>query len=142
MKRITMLLVVLAPSILFAREYLAWSYQELYDRADVVVIAKPLKTKTTEERRTLASASVNGVLTEFKVETCMKGGTNFSSIVMHHYELGKDSVVFNGPGLIAFDTKESANSSYLLFLAKESDKQYVPVAGQTDAILSVFRLDQ
>jgi hypothetical protein len=129
--------LLVVPSILFARLYKVWSYQELYGKAELIVIAKPIQTKVTDEHIMLAHSDSIGVLTELAIKTVMKGNTNLSSVAVHHYQNGTNSIVLNGPGFVSFDLK----GDYLLFLIKESEKQYIPVAGQTDSHLSIFKLN-
>jgi len=54
MKRILPLLLLIAlPVLVSARLIQSWSYQEMFDKADLVVIAKPVATKDTAETSTL-----------------------------------------------------------------------------------------
>ena len=55
-------------------------------------------------------------------------------IVMHHYRVDKIAVI-NGPGFAAF--RLPTKQMYRLFLVREADGRYAPVAGQEDADLSV-----
>jgi len=146
MKRILTLLLFLAmPAIITARAVRAWSYQEMFDQADLVVIAKPTATKDTEEKGRVADFSrpyeVIAVATELEASVIMKGEKATTPFVLHHYGLAKpDGPVVNGPNFVAFDPK--AHHSFLLFLKKEADGRYAPVTGQQDpALFSVVRLE-
>jgi len=146
MKRILTLLLVLAmPMIVAARAVRAWSYQEMFDQADLVVIAKPTATKDTEEKGRVADFSgpyeVIAVATELEASVIMKGEKTTNQFVLHHYRLAHpDQPVANGPNLVAFNPK--AHHSFLLFLKKEGDGRYAPVTGQQDpALVSVVRLE-
>ena len=66
-------LAVTAPG--HARLIEAWTYQEMFDKADLVVIADATSTKDTEERSTLIGVPVIGVATEFKTSLVMKAPT-------------------------------------------------------------------
>ncbi|MCU1291231.1 MAG: hypothetical protein JWP08_81, partial [Bryobacterales bacterium] len=58
MKRIIPVCFILATALLAqARLMNSWSYQELYDQSDLVVIAKPVSTQETTEKATLPNIS-------------------------------------------------------------------------------------
>lgn len=122
----------------------AWTWQELYDQADFVVVAKPAATVETKEVSALPNilpkVDVAGVSTEFDVSLVMKGAKETKKIVLHHYRLREDVLMLEGPNLAAFDPKQI--TSYLLFLKREEDGRYAPVSGQTDptyfSILKVY----
>jgi hypothetical protein len=122
-----------------ARLMQSWSYQELFTKSDVVVIAKPrAATRDTTERSTLRDIAVPviGVATEFQTLLVLKGRTR-ERFSLHHYRLREPDLAFvNGPSLISFDPKKD-HRRYLLFLVRESDGRFAPVAGQTDLDVSV-----
>ena len=145
MKKILPLLLLIAlPVFVSARLMQAWSYQEMFDKADMVVIAKPTATKDTAETNILPNIGpdikVKGLATDFDVRTVMKGDRT-NRFVLHHYRLAKtNELMLNGPNLVGFDLAK--HESFLLFLTKESDGRYAPVTGQTDpGLLSVLKLD-
>lgn len=145
MKKIPPLLLLLAlPVLVSARLMQAWSYQEMFDKADLVVIAKPVATKDTTETNTLPNIrpdiKVIGLATDFEVRTLMKG-SNTNRFVLHHYRLAKtNEFMINGPNLVGFDSAQ--HNSFLLFLANESDGRYARVTGQTDpGLFSVLKLE-
>jgi hypothetical protein len=118
------------------------SYEEMFGKADLVVIAKPLSTKDTVERTTLpGDLHVVGVNTEFETRLVLKGDKGANKFVLHHYRLANpDEPIVNGPVLATFDPKEP--KAYLLFLIKETDGRYAPASGQVDpAASSVIRLE-
>lgn len=121
------------------------SYQELLDKSDLVVIARPIaKIADTKERAFLSNifhqdkdgkqikiGSI-GVETAFKSATVLKGDRTVEQFVLHHYrEAESPDVELNGPFLVAFDP--SNPSFYLLFLIRETDGRFAPTGGQTDA---------
>ena len=122
-----------------------WSYQELTDKADAVVIAKPLSTKDTEEKSVLPNISPNlpvvGLETELEVRVVLKGEKSLKKITLHHYRLANASQpLINGPMLISFDPQHYTR--FLLFLQRDADGRYSPVSGQTDpAAFSVLKLE-
>jgi hypothetical protein len=132
--------------LLSARLTHNWSYQEMFDKSDLVVIAMVVSSKDTDERITLPDYSpplaVVGVVTEFQTCIILKGTKDIKKFQLHHYRYQSEhdeSAVANTPELIK--TKPGVHQGFLLFLAKESGGRYVPVTGQTDpAILSVLDL--
>ena len=146
MKRIiTGLLILTAALSAQAREMRSWSYQELYDQADLVVIAKPISTQDASEKAVLPNISpdvhVVGLSTEFAISVVMKGDKRLKKCVLHQYRLtNPKEMMNNGPMLASFDPKQ--HTRFLLFLHREADGRYAPVSGQTDPTLfSVQKLE-
>src|SRR5436190_11682875 len=140
---IAVLLAVLVASLAQARLMRTWTYRELYDQADVVVIAKPTATQDTEERATLPNIApdvhVVGLSTEFEISVVMKGEKDLKKTTLHHYRLvDPKQMLLNGPMLASFEPNQQTR--YLLFLHREADGRYSPVSGQTDpALFSVLK---
>jgi len=136
-----LLLTCSIPGPIVARLTYAWTYQEMFERADLVVIAGVVSSKDTEERRTLLDdIRVIGVTTEFKSYLVLKGDKNVATFRLHHYRLQSeaDENIVNGPDLVRIPKHPA---TFLLFLSKEPDGRYAPVTGQTDpAGLSVLEL--
>jgi hypothetical protein len=128
-----------------ARLMKAWSYQELNDQADLVVIATPTLTQDTSEQTVLPNIGpdvhVIGLSTDFEVSLVMKGDKSLKKVILHHYRLANPKEQMNnGPNLASFDPKQ--NTHFLLFLHRETDGRYSPVSGQTDPTLfSIIRLN-
>jgi len=127
-----------------ARQMRSWTWQELFEQADLVVIGQPVSTADTSESgmlpNILPKTDVVGLSTEFTVNLVMKGAKDTAKIVLHHYRLREDTPMLDGPNLTAFDPKHMA--SYLLFLKREEDGRYAPVSGQTDpAHYSIVKVD-
>ena len=146
MKRIVASLLILTVALLAqARLMRTWSYQELYDQADLVVIAKPISTQDTAEKATLPNISpdvhVVGLSTEFDIRLVMKGDKSAKKAKLHHYRLtDPKQLMFNGPNLASLDAKQPTR--FLLFLHAEADGRCSPVSGQTDpALFSVVKLE-
>ena len=146
MKTVTAIFLILASAFSAqARLMRTWSYQELFDQADLVVIAKPVSTQETTERATLPNISpdvhVVGLSTEFDICVVMKGDNRVKKATLHHYRLADPKeLMMNGPNLASFDPKQYAR--FLLFLHREPDGRYAPVSGQTDpALFSVLKLE-
>ena len=118
-----------------ARHMLVWSQEKMYDRADLVIVARPASTQETAEKWTLQhiapAVRVIGLSTEFDILLVKKGDGSLKKAVLHHYRIAdpKQSKL-NGPNLVSFDPKE--HTRFLLFLRREADGRYSPVSGQTD----------
>jgi len=143
MKIITItLLIFITTCLSHARPFTLWSYQDLYDKADLVIIAKPISTQDTTEKTTLPDipdVHVVGLFTEFKISVVMKGDKSMKKATLHHYRLAdtKEEVI-NGPTLISFDPKQRTQS--LMFLRLEKDGRYSPVSGQIDPDISILTI--
>jgi hypothetical protein len=143
-KLIVFVLLGALPSQLTGRLTKDWTFQEMFAKSDVVVIAGPIATSETTEHTTLADLSppvaVLGLNTEFRARLVLKGDKEMTKFVLHHYKLEHEEPMINAPQLIAFDSKASPKR-FLLFLVRESDGRYAPVTGQTDpALYSVIQL--
>jgi len=115
-----------------ARVVRHWSYQELLDKSDLVVIATPLATTDTEERIDLpglAAQRVVGVETEFAVFVVLKGDKSLKKFSLHHYRADGMMMVPNGPSLVSFTPGEK---TFIAFLVREADGRYAPTVGQVD----------
>ena len=148
MKKIVVcLLLLFAADSGFGRKIPFGSYRDMYEQADLVVIAKPLATRDTSEVGKvprLSTCDVVGLSTDFEALVVMKGNSALNTFVLHHYreEGGRAP---NGPCFVSFtyDPTDPMHSGgrYLLFLKKEADGRYAPVAGQMDpALFSVLKL--
>ena len=126
------------------------TFQQAYERADLVVIAQPVAVTNLAERaplpnigRSIGAADLElpeaergkvmatGVETTFAVETVVKGDRPAGDrLVLHHYRAPGEERSPNAPMLIKFDPSKPL--SYLLFLKREADSRFAPVCGQTD----------
>ena len=134
-----------------ARVLSVLSYQEMFSKSDLVVIAKA-ESKTTDTKEEgflpgiwqpeMGGKSVQiksiGVETVFVVSAVLKGDAGLKHFTLHHYRDARfkyesDIVQLNGPLLVRFDpTDPSKRNTYLLFLVRERDGRFAPVGGQTD----------
>lgn len=144
-KILACLLIVTAALLVQARTMRTWSYQELYDQADLVAIAKAISTQDITEEAVLPNIApdvhVVGLSSEFDISVVMKGDRSIKKATLHHYRLDDPKqLVMNGPNLATFDPKQ--HTRFLLFLHREADGRYSPVSGQTDPTLfSVVKLE-
>lgn len=115
-----------------ARAIRPWSYQELLDKSEVVVIATATATNDTREHIQLpgfVGQPVIGVETKFEVSAVLKGKKEIKDLILHHYR-ADGVVVPNGPTFVSFDPAKQR--TYLLFLVREADGRYAPTFGQAD----------
>jgi hypothetical protein len=130
------LLVVLATvGTASARITVAWTYQQMWDKADLVVIAYGVSTRDTAERTTLNDLEphvpVIDVVSEFKTSLVLKGKRDTGTFQLHHYRFASahDQLAANSPDLVRLS---KTHLPFLMFLVKEPDGRYAPVTGQTD----------
>jgi hypothetical protein len=125
-----------------ARGLQVLTYQLLFERSDLVVVATPFRqTVDTQEDYTLpgiATIDANGIEREvkcigvesaFRISAVLKGHTTAQELILHHYRDKASVPPANGAELVWFD---GSPSSYLLFLIREPDGRYAPTGGQVD----------
>jgi hypothetical protein len=105
MKGLFLTFVVWTMSTLcFGRPIAAWTYQELFKQADLVVVAAPISTQDTKESRGLPGWTVLaavGVNTEFHTSLVMKGDKKLKRFILHHYRLkDPEEITRNAPALV------------------------------------------
>jgi hypothetical protein len=140
--------LVIWTGVAMARLVQNWSYQELLDKADLVVIATPKATDDTKEQINLPGFGrqrVIGVETKFKVSAVLKGDKGLKDFVLHYYKPGPDGVVVpNGPTFISFAISKKPTErtrTYILFLTREADGRYASVVGQADPEMGIKKLE-
>jgi hypothetical protein len=120
------------PRLVEARLTEPFSDQQVFGKADLVVIATALSTTDTDERTALSDVrppiNAIGVTSDFAVCVILKGVQGLKRFQLHHYRT--DEEFTNGPELV--EIPKDKHPTYLLFLIKESDGRYAPVTGQTD----------
>jgi hypothetical protein len=131
-----------------ARLMRTWHYDELYAKAEVIVIASPVSTHDREEHELLPDIQSVGpsgkaspvfarrVESTLKVVAAIKGAPGASIVLHHDREEGPPSA--RGPGFVQLDPKHH----YLMFLVRDKDGQYVAVSGLTDPDLAIKELRQ
>lgn len=94
------------PGIVFARGVRIWSYQEMLDKSDLVVIATPTATIDTKELIELpgfVGQRVVGVESRLSVSAVLKGDKTLKDFVLHHYRPSAGGrIVPNGPFFLSF----------------------------------------
>jgi len=137
-----------------ARVIPTWTYEDLFSKSDVVVIADPLATTDSGEESDLENpwkVRFVGVNTEVKIKYAIKGTEKNEKIVVTYYRLPDSTIIKNGPELAHISLTERTEASstgkkssgkpeYLLFLRKRKDGVYEPVSGLMDSSLSIREL--
>jgi hypothetical protein len=109
-----------------------WSEEELFAKSDLVLIATPTKSESTNERTKLEWWNLIGVETTFEVFKVLKGDQNIKTVVLHHYRYvdWHDEYGVNSFALLSFDPAKK--QTFRMFLLREASGRYAPVAGQLD----------
>lgn len=114
----------------------AWTYQELFDESDTVIVATATKSHSLADF--ISPTGYTGPVEAYQMDFTVLGvfkGSKKKEIRITFYRLPKQNIpIPNGPGFIEIDTKE--NNRYLLFLKDER-----PLSGDIDPILSVRKIE-
>jgi hypothetical protein len=115
------------------------SYSNMFERADVVVIATPLSTQKSKTELALevkqpksVTDLITTVNTEFQVAYVLKGTLDTKTIHFLHLNLKEKKaprgMVFGAVGtfFVDFETKENKRQSFILFMKKRKDGTYYP----------------
>lgn len=117
----------------------------MFEKAELVVIAKPVSSEETKERKALEELDsppgapipgddikAVGVNTKLATLLVLKGDKSITTFTLHHYtlEVPPGVALVDPPLFVAFDRKEPTN--FLFFLIREPDGRYAPVTGQLD----------
>lgn len=138
------LLLAVTTFVADARGINVRTFQEMEKKADIIVVARPVSTTDTAERTILSNIApdvhVVGLSSVFKVVFVLKGDTNLTKLVVHHYRLkNTDERMGNAPDLASFEPNESTR--YLQFLQREPDGRYAPFDQVDPAETSILKLN-
>lgn len=156
---------LLLASAASARQIENWSYERLFEEADVVIIAGAIKTVPTDATWTetlFDERLFAGVSTQLRVISTVKGAPPKTLNVIHYKLADPKTLINDGPAFVTFLTtpisldvrhikpternslvpvqqrlSETSPPEYLLFLNKRSDGDYEAVSGQVDPAFSV-----
>ena len=156
MKRMMSLLAITACLVLAnafsasARPVRIWYPNELWEKADLVVIATAEASQDEYKVENAKADTWVPVLTKFDVQAVLKGELEKKSVlekvsvtVRHNRYYGKMAdgrFVIAGPGFVEFNPK--AKNQYLIFLAGKPGGAYEPLTGQYDPWQSFLLLQQ
>lgn len=146
---ITCLLVINFPEVSMARPVRIWNPDELWEKADLVVIAR---AGTSHDERKVEAAKPDTwipVVTEFDVQAVLKGRLEKSSepgrqvVKVRHnryHDSNSEITVIDGPAFVEFNPK--AKNRYLIFLVGKPGGIFEPLSGQYDPWQSFLRLQE
>ncbi len=139
------LAVFVSPSA-FSRPVALFSYEQLVEKSDIVVIATPTAVRDTNITTTFPGIQQDGqpvpatsMEADFQVLAVLKGTKKEEKIILHYLRSpDPNKIAVNGPMLVSFDPSEK--NRYLLFLKRDENGRYSPVNSQTDPYFSVKNL--
>ena len=142
-KTLTGFLILAATTLVAdARSIYTRPFDVMEQKSDVIVVAKPILTKDTDEQTNLSTyeppVPVVGLSSQFEVGLVLKGDSSLKKLVVHHYRRAGHPE-WNEFNLAYFYPKESTN--YLLFLKREPDGRYAPLDQVDPALTSILKLD-
>jgi hypothetical protein len=140
---IVLTLLLMLPEVGGARIATAWTYQAMYDEADLVVIARPVSVSQSDEMVALPNfnpkTNVYELQTTFSVDVALKG-TSTESLQLRHFKLAdQHQFALAGPSFVQFDPAN--RHSYLMFLKSDQRGSYFPVTGQPDTAVAIIELE-
>jgi hypothetical protein len=115
----------------------SFAYEDMFAKSDLVVIARPNRSrdtgKRTLDRNVKPAVPVAEAITDCQALYVLKG-PKLKQFKLHHYRdlTDPNRVVIGGPTGISFDIPK--NHRYLMFLVREANGRFVPFAGQTDVV--------
>jgi hypothetical protein len=120
-----------------------WTYEAMYEKADLIVVAKPVSVSQPDEATSLPDISPKMRFYELKaafvVSIALKG-TNPETLQLRYVKLANpEQFALAGPSLVQFDPAQ--RHSYLMFLSLDPGGSYSPVTGQTNAATAIIRLE-
>lgn len=141
--------VLFFTSTSFARGTRAWTYQELYDEADLVLMCTASAPVCTENTDNFRRKYLQQLESNLDVHAVLKGTMNEKTITLVHFRFRDDIELFpgNGPTFVVLETKPHPDTKdprrkplYLLFLRSRTDRKYEFVSGNRDPVVSAMRL--
>ena len=127
-----------------------WTFEELTSKADLVVIAEPVRTEETGNRTEHPNVKpglpVLELLTTLRVMAVLKadprpGASGFAEVRLKHYQIDNDEWLRRNRSQASDSPGGLVNAaSYLLFLTRGAADSYEPLSGHTFPTKSVYRL--
>lgn len=120
-----------------------WSFQQLFDEADVVIIGSVQETTKrigTKARLEGEGMEFDNVITRFSKRAVLKGRYQPPTLGFEHYWFPKNTkFLINPPGFKQFT---EVNKVYLIFLKNNSAGETIPVSGQKQAASSFIDVER
>ncbi len=134
---IAILLALMTCDTSLARSIRVWAFDDLHEKADIVVVGVAVSSKDIEYTETFRPNYLVQQETVFEIQTVLKGGISHKKgLRLVHFRFKGALIPPNGPSLVHFRTGKN-RPSYLLFLKLRKDGKVEAVTGQMDPILSV-----
>ena len=155
---LTLLIVAAVPLVAQARPIGIWTYKDLVEKSDLVVVAKVESVADFDGKVEIPQFAefLTPQVTKFKVEGVLHGEYNGEVIELVHCRFRNEQIPPNGPLLAKFESEgrtiriesgkykgglvQEGPPAYLLFLKRREDGRFEPVAGQVDSELSVRKV--
>jgi len=133
--------VLIQASSAMARPVKIWSFKELTEKADLVIVGTALSSADAKNHSYADTKSETWVAvdTVFTVHSIVKGELKAEALAMRHYRHYKreaEITTANGARFVEFDPK--LKHRYLIFLKRTGDGSYEPLTGQYDPVDSFF----
>lgn len=131
-----------------ARQVRIWSFSELWDEANLIVIGTPKSTADTKDREYPNAKPTTwvGVDTVFNLERILSVTRNVSaendSVTVEHdryFEMNANFAESDGPSFVKFDP--GSGQRYLIFLKRNANGVYEPLTGRYDPGGSFYLLE-
>ena len=141
----------------FARPIRQWTQQELFDEADIVVVATASEPKKSENSDVFFSEYLQQYESELEVRSVFKGRETEPSFkknveiklikfVQFRYRPDLKATLGNGPSFAVLGTAKfvdrvpTAPPHYLLYIRKRKDGRYEPVSGNRNPVDFINRI--
>lgn len=131
---LVMTVTLVAGALADARITRDWPYKDLFEQADLVVMAEATAITPTKDQlneKFWDGEGWFGQNGQFAIKHILKGKEEAKKIDVLHFRT--DNQYPNGPQLAKFRLK----NEYLLFLKSRTDGRYEPLSGQIDPVLSM-----
>jgi len=134
-------LALIFSSLATARLIETFSYEELYEKSDLVVIVELV---TVSESKEILSGwgepdRYEGKVSQFSVGKVLKGNADILTISLLHFAYSaKVLLIANGANFVDFSNAEKYH--YLMFLNEGDEGVFSPVTGHYDAAASVMKI--
>jgi hypothetical protein len=151
---VSALAFAMLPALTLARTVPNWSFDELFEKSDLVLIVTRLGTWDTPAERDKApfdrpedAEMLTPVFSALTVHSVIKGEYAEKEFILNHHRLDQARYgprdIGNGPNLIVFTTDSAPplkKAEYMLFLKKNDAGMFLPVTGMFDSLYSVKQL--
>ena len=130
-------------SLASARPVKRWSFQELTEKADLVIVGTVSSAADAKNHEYAAAKADTWVAvdTVFSVNSILKGELKSATLTVRHHryhDRKAEIEVIDGPSFVKFNSQ--LKNRYLMFLRRNAEGLYEPLTGQYDPGGSFFVL--